>query len=281
MSTAQRQHYVPQFFLRQFTNEDGVLFSVWKDVFPLVVNPVKPANVFVKKDLYKRNGELTTIKTDVEAKFSEIESKFSPLQKRLLETVRAGKIPQMCWKEKVNFSQFILSQMRRVPDKISDDRPIAKEIVERHIEEVNIAFNLHKDPYTSPEAIEEYVDIVQASAMIEPTPDIIQKISQGGHCYMKIAVPRCSFVIGSNPVVLNLPFAATTGNDQVKDLFLAISYDVGVIISGSIDSPIRKEIYEKSIVRELDESVRDQSTIIAGCSRELIRSLSRKWDRRD
>ena len=277
MSTKQRQHYVPQSFLKHFVNENGILFSVRKGTSPLVVNPVTPANVFVKKNLYKPDGKLTSIKTDIEAKFSDLESEFSPLQKRLLETVREGRVPRMHRNEKVTFSKFVLTQVRRIPDKTSADRCLAREIVKRHIEQVNRAFDSYETPYTSPEAVEEYVDIVQMSAMIEPTPEIIQKMSQGEPCYMRIAVPRCSFVVGSNPVVQNLPFAAAAESDEVKDLFLAISHDVGVIISGSINSPIQKNIYQKSSVRELNELVRDQSTIIAGCSRELIRSLCKKW----
>ena len=168
--------------------------------------------------------------------------------------------------------------MRRVPDKTSADRHRVRAIVKPYIEQVNVnrAFDSHENPYTSPDAVEEFVEIVQLSAMVAPTPEIVQKMSQGEPYYMRIAVPRCSFVVGSNPVVLN-PFARATESDQIKDLFLAISYDVGVVISGSIDSPIRKDIYRKSVVRELNELVRNQSTTIAGFSCELIRSLSKEW----
>ena len=277
MSIAQRQHYVPKFFLRQFTNQDGILFTVRKGTPPLAINPVTPANLFVEKDLYKHDGILTTIKTDLEAKFSNIESRFSPLQKEILATIREGKTPHLHSDEKIIFSKFVLTQGRRVPDKISDDLHLAKEIVERRIKQVERDFESHETPYTSSNAIEEYADIIQKSAMVEPTPQIIQRMCGAKHYYMKIEVPKCSFVTGSNPVVLNLRFPESTDNNRGISLFFAISYDVGVVISESLDLPIERVIYQKSVAREFNEFVRDQSTIIAGRSYELIRSLSKKW----
>ena len=242
------------------------------------MKPVKPANLLLEKDLYKHDGQLIKIEANIESEFSEIESEFASIRKRLVGAVQEGKTPHMNWEERVKFSKFIATQMRRVPDKIRGDRYLAKEIVQRHIEQAHRDLNSDETPYTTPEAVDEYVDLVQMSAMIRPTPEVIQKMSQAEPFYMRIALPRCSFIVGSNPVVLvNLSSEAAIRADQVRDLFLALSHDVGVIFSASLRSPIREDIFQKSDVRKLNELVRDQSTIIAGKSCELIRSLSKKW----
>ena len=50
-----RHHFIPQFILRNFTNDDGYLYCYSKQARRMFKSP--PSNVFLKKHLYSQRDE--------------------------------------------------------------------------------------------------------------------------------------------------------------------------------------------------------------------------------
>ena len=73
----------------------GSLFFAINRPNERAIKKSNPKKLFVKRDLYRHDGEFIDVTTDVEENFSTIESQFSPIHREILENIRNGIIPNL------------------------------------------------------------------------------------------------------------------------------------------------------------------------------------------
>ena len=113
MSRARRHHYVSKFLLTQFADKDDLLYFARKGFDE--VKPIRPSNLFLERDLFSLDGEFINVSTDVEGMFSKIESRFAPIHRMIIETVRKREIPVLAVEDRMIIADFVIAQWKRTP----------------------------------------------------------------------------------------------------------------------------------------------------------------------
>lgn len=263
----------------------GSLFFAINRSNKLAVKKSSPTKLFVKRDLYRHDGELINVTTDIEENFSTIESQFSPIHRELLEKIRSGIMPNLNLIKKSILITFMLAQSRRTLDqkirmqKMAFDIMHRKmELAKREIEEEYGPLSPEDEDLMGPKAQAEYANLIQLNGMASLNPDIQSRLQKHVVRYLKIQNRELSFVVGSNPVVFYQEAGRVVPSGQLKDAFLAISHDIAVKLTAINRGPRIVSLSQGNIVQEWNEKIRDQSTVIAGRSQRLICSLSRRWN---
>jgi hypothetical protein len=120
MNVSIRNHYLPQFYLKSFTDPEGKFWVYYKDRD----EPVRqtPVNTGIEKHMYTIEREDGTIDDVVEKKmFAPLESEVSPIIKKLTESKY-----NLTDVDKENLSLFLAFMVTRVPRSIE----VIKEIGE-------------------------------------------------------------------------------------------------------------------------------------------------------
>lgn len=285
VNKTRRNHYVPRFLSSAFTDETGSLFFAINRPNELAVKRSSPTKLFAKRDLYRHDGELINVTTDVEENFSTIESQFSPIHRRILEEIRNGIMPNLNFIAKSRLITFIMAQSRRTLDRKICMQKMALDIIHRKMESAKREIEKKHGPLSpededlmGPKAQVEYANLIQLNGMASLSLDMQSRLQKHVVRYLKIQNPKLSFVVGSNPVVFYEEAGRVVPSGQIKDAFLAISYDIALKLTAINRGPRIVNLNRGNIVQEWNEKIRDQSTVIAGRSKPLIRSLSRRWN---
>ena len=119
----QKEHYVPRFYLRSFTDNNGKLciYDIKKQEF----NTVKPERICYRKDLYEtkwkdENLQLKdyVLRNDIEKIFSEYERKYATLLSAISKRCVPAQNPNaliLCGKERNIFRSFVVNLILRNP----------------------------------------------------------------------------------------------------------------------------------------------------------------------
>lgn len=283
MNKTRRSHYVPKLLLSEFTDENGTLFFVNNCSHIPTVKSSSPTNLFVKRDLYRHDGELIDVTTDVEAQFGKLETLFAPIHQEIIKSIRKGLPPTIDPKSKSILIDFIVAQSRRTLDQKNRMHKTAEEIIARRmrsakqeIEEAYGPLTPEEEEWIGSNAQEEYVQLIQLNGMATSNPNIQFQLQQREFHYLRIQKHEFSFVIGSNPVVWYQDMDRMIPNSQVKDVFLAISSDIALKLAAGSREPRVVNLFDGDSVREWNEKIRDQSLMIAGRSKLLMCSLFRR-----
>ena len=285
MNNSRRNHYVPKFLSSEFTDSTGALFFVNKRSKTMVVKSSTPNNLFVKRDLYRHDGDLINVTTNVEENFGKLESRFAPIHQEIIETIRNGMTPKLSLIKKSILTAFIVAQSRRTIDHRNRMQKTANDIIARRMKSLKQEIEKSYGPLTPEDeelidskAQEEYVRLVQLDGMASLSPNIQFELQQYVFRYLRIRNQEFGFVVGSNPVVWYQEMGRIVPNDQVKDVFLAVSSDIALKLVANSRGPRIVNLFGGNVVREWNEKIRDQSLMIAGPSRPLMRSLLKRED---
>ena len=124
MPKPRRHHYLPQFYLNYFTNNDGYFYIF--DEEKSEIRKQTPINTALEKDLYtvkQSNGEDSYL---LEKIFSEYESQ----AKILFEKIK--KQEELCYEEKYIMSFFVALMQTRTPSAIENTADLFQQITEKH-----------------------------------------------------------------------------------------------------------------------------------------------------
>lgn len=279
MSTPKRHHYVPQFLLHNFTDENGDLHFFTEKNKCREVLKAKPDNVFHQKHLYTSINDDGSKDTTLETEYADLEGKASGLIARLIKQVRNESTPAFSEEDHELWNLFFYNQWRRVPD-MHDAYFNDNEFFDA------IAQEASKKDFPP-----EYFEFLEA---LEQNPELKEKIKQNAKVqvlstdgdrvlnFMKslglgiahIKKPNKSFVIGSLPIIKLTQGTRTHILDAGNEIWFPIAHDVAVC--STVDAP--KEIV---IIEPTDEDIRyiveasyRQSTAVAGKSPKLIASIA-------
>ena len=110
-----KEHYVPQFIIKNFSDRHGLICFIDKQQKPIKVIKGKPQNVLFQKNMYEIKNEDGTFfnRNAIERKFAGIEGKLSLELCRIINNVESGKEINGC--DDVFLAILISLQLVRTP----------------------------------------------------------------------------------------------------------------------------------------------------------------------
>ena len=278
MSRPKRHHYIAQMHSKRFTDPDGILYVFDKRFPQKGVQKRTPRNLFVEGDLYTQFDETGTKDVSVETEFlAPLEGKAGPVIEKIVSAARRGDTPNLSVAEKDVWVEFTYIQFKRVPERREKNKEEIFEEIRREIDFIG-QFRRNADHELSILDDEETMERLWRNISIQ---SVQQPLSREGAAILlekrigvavirKLKLKR-SFIVGSNPVVKMSNPGRSHLADPTVELWLPLARDVAVSpCPGERD----KVVYANDRhIREINKSIFQQSTVIAGCSRELIESL--------
>lgn len=278
MSIPKDQHYIPRMLLKRFTDKEGNLHFYDKEKPAKGVRKRAPKNLFYERHLYTQVEEDGTRDASVETEFlSRLENDASSVIEKIVSAAWRGNPPNLSSAERDIWVTFSFVQFKRVPERLEKHKEETFQETRREIDFIG-----HFRPFADHELLilrdEEKMERFWRNISIQ----IVQKplSKEGAEIFLEkrigVAVirkpkPKRSFVIGSSPVVKLSNPGQTHLADPSVEVWLPLARDVAVSpCPGERDQVISvRDRHVKSINR----SVFQQSTVIAGCSRDLIETV--------
>ena len=282
-----RHHHVPQLLLREFTNNDNKLhFCILGSSEGAVIKPrervvksATPKDLFLQNELYTQHGDHEEKDVSVEYSLRELETKAAPVIKKIIDSARADRLPELTPDEKNIWDEFFLIQSFRIPDVL--DSIVNKypdwipELIDEHEKEYGPPTEEEIKKANDPKEIDRMKHNLRATVVTRLTSGskIFQILQSRGLIIGIIRKPNKSFIIGSNPAARLYHKLSDPG----AEWHLPIAHDITVTHHDS--HPREKEslaeITGDHTIRKINEAICKQSSFIAGPSCKLIASLAR------
>lgn len=284
MSIPIRQHYIPRMLLKRFVDRDGKLHFFTNHAPDKGVLASTPENLFLQKHLYTQVDEVGTKDASVETSFlANLEGKADPIVEKIVSAARRGDTPNLSVAEKEVWVEFTYIQFKRVPERREKNKEEIFEEIRREIDFIR-QFRRISDHELSILDDEETMERLWRNISIQSVQQPLSR--EGAEIFLEkrigVAVirkpnPKRSFIVGSNPVVKMSNPGRSHLADPTVELWLPLARDVAVSpCPGERD----KVIYANDRhIREINKSISQQSTVIAGCSREIIESVLDEGER--
>ena len=176
MAENQRQHYVPQFYLKHFCNEDGKLWVYPKSKAGEPFS-ASPSNVAHERFYYSPEIEGVRL-LDIERKFAECEGKAQAVHQKLLQ----GKLP-LSDEDRTAYADFLSLSHVRTPTM----RRIFAEMEGARLQALIYAHNVF------PQAWETYKEEFESLHGTPPTKEeeeIIKKIVENPSKHLQLDIHR-------------------------------------------------------------------------------------------
>ena len=277
MSKPKRHHFIAQMHSKRFADPDGILYVFDKRFPHKGVQKRTPRNLFVEGDFYTQFDEKGTKDVSVETEFlAPLEDKASPVIEKIVNAARRGDLPNLSPDEKDLWVKFSYNQFVRVPE---TREKYKEEIFQKIRSEIDFIgrFRPFADRELSILDDEETMERLFRNSSIQSVRMTSVKVfgilseKRIGVAVIRNPKPKRSFVIGSNPVVKMSHPERSHVADPTVEVWLPLARDVAVSpCPGESDKVISANDRH---IRAINRSIYQQSTVIAGCSRELIESL--------
>ena len=275
MSRPKNHHYIPQMLSKRFANQEGKLFVYDKHHPDKGIQKKDPKKTFVRRHFYSQEEEDGTRDVSVETHYlAPLESDASPVIEKIVNAARRGQTPNLSSSEKEIWLRFYYSLFARVPERL---RIASGEVHQTVSTRIHLASQLRplnkleRAVHASPEEMNRHVknggiQNLQMSA----SDEVSEFLAETRIVVAVIRSPKSnrSFVVGSNPVVgLSYPEGSHVA-DPNATVWLPLARGVAVSpCPGERDKVVSANDRH---IRTINKSIFQQSTVIAGCSRELI-----------
>ena len=282
-----RHHYIPKMLLKNFCDDEGLLYVCDKKSGKCF--STNPKNVFVKSKLYvKHYISKATESYEYEDSLSKIESNAEPAISNLIEQSRCGRNPQLDPELNNHFKKFVIALARRTPESqervaSAKDRDVFYEVSKAFADEQKYDLPTPEILYQDPrirdlkQKIESNVNASFAAGDRPNEQKEAERFSREvGWGIARICLPKRSFIIGSH----GLTFVERDG--PIKGSWLPIAHDVAVQFTAFPDKGFMLVLdrNNESIINVINRATAAQSSITAGRSETLIRSLFRNFNKR-
>ena len=278
MSKPKRHHYIPQMLSRRFADSGGIL-HVFDNRFPQKgIQKRTPKNLFVERDFYTQVDAKGTKDVSVETEFlARLESEASLVIENTVSDGRRGNFPNLSPDEREVLQTFFVTQFSRVPDTLDS---ATDEVRQMMPSSTYFAWQLRPlngsglSAQNSSETIERHLMNARIKHLQMPrSPEMSELLAKMGIVVAVIEElkPERSFIIGSSPVVqLSHPERSHLSN-SIVEVWLPLARDVALF-----PSPWERDkviFANDKHIRAINTNVFQQSTVIAGWSREIIESV--------
>lgn len=268
MPKPKKQHYVPQFFLRNFANEGGGMYSCRaenkEDIFGSRV-----------EDLFTMNHVHTKTLADgsknFEAEDAFVEEKIGPaLFEKILHDMRERRSrPHLNANEQATLIECIARLVTRDPDhfgKIAEDRDFEGKL--RETIQLYARSEAEKAHFLEPKEFERIKHYCRADALPMKPELLIENLSQFGLVFQKLKenVP---------PLIVGNQFWVVDSHRSNSMPWVPIAHDAIIAFRGKPGSIEFCETGHSAKVRSANAAIARQCRQIAGRSEADIRALAK------
>ena len=271
MNEPRGNHYIPRMHLQSFADKDGYIHLFYKPKRKSF--SVKPENAFVVNDLYTTRHEDGSEDFSAESFLAHQENNASRIIRRIVRSARRMKAPCLPAADRNFWDQYLCYQWKRIPDRILSDSAVddlRSSVIQKLVREHGLPTQQDLQALYDPDLIRK----IRVDAITTPSEQLFERLNSRR---LIVAVRSdCSehFIIGSNPVIPPAQFS-----DKDSSFWLALTPDIAISYARvPLLGPERLiSVKSDQLVRTFNETTLDQSTTVAGSSKELIESLARKF----
>lgn len=274
-----RNHSIAQMLLRNFTNDRGYLFILNKKKHKVYKS--KPRKAFTENRRFVRfneDGEQSDY--EIERMLSEFESAAAPAIRKLITAARKKGRPSLSPGERLAAKMFYFTSHMRTPRRsgeilaeITSDQAL-DEAIHQNIEEIAASplgkgirdRNLLRDNLKRMAKHNVAADLA-AGAPQHIRRELDKRATQVGLVAGVTQEPDTEFIIGSSATA-QVEFR--NGRNRMQGLWLPISYDVAISITGHFDEE-HLFILDKTEVRKINVASYQESEYVAARSRDRLR----------
>ena len=280
------QHYVPEFIIKNFLNEDG---RVWVgDRSTGRVYCSGPANVFVKTEQYTRytfDGGDVGKDYGYEEAIGCLESTAANVVAKMVGDARRHECPRLSEEQARTFKRFFHLQARRTRE--SRERVSSQRGHDEVFYEAAVSA-LEKGGHVPPSQ-EELLAEAGVREFAERTfHNVDARFSAGDHPEIRkdeasfcretglyvavICLARRSFVVGSHGITIR---DSRVGGGYLGGSLLPVAHDV-IVQATPFPGQVRLLCLDQgsdALIRNINRAAASQGTVVAGKSERLIRSL--------
>jgi len=136
--------------------------------------------------------------------------------------------------------------------------------------------NADWQPFFLPQVRDRILRNARVIALTDRGTNVRRALASRGLGVVHIEARHKSFIIGSSPVVkLTLPGRSDI-RDPTVEMWLPIASDVMVGLGREAGTETLASTTDASQIRHINEAIASQSTMIAGASKALVRSLAKR-----
>ena len=271
-----RNHYLAEMLSGRFTDKDGKLYCCPQKE-PEKIFRTTPKNVFLESDLYIQRDEHGKRDASVEKGLSQLEGKANGVIEKIVSSARVGMHPGLTPDEKKIWDEFFCKQWKRLPlwcaETISDDS-LYKKCLDGFENERRPLTDYERRRFNDPKRKERILKNNWVKSVELPGGELMRVLGDKGLCVAVIRNSKKSVVIGSNPIIRN---GHTRLDDPAAEALFPIAHDVVVSACLSRGEEKLVDVNDSAHIRQINEAICKQSDMIAGRSRELIKSLSQGY----
>lgn len=285
-----RHHFVPEMLLRNFCDDEGGLWV--GDQMRGNCYRSKPRKVFVEKNLY--TSHVWNDRTDSyehEHALSRVESGAKAAISSVIQQAREGFSPRLDPELDRKLKEFVLAMARRTPE--SQERIFRASgrtfeetfdsVAKYHLRRAGFGVPDRDFIDRNPEAlkIKQRMKANHSANFAAGKHEILQKDSE---CFVRetgwgaalICMPNRSFVIGSHGLTV------VGEGDSLVCSWLPVAHDVAIWMTSFPDRRFKLNLDRRKepAIRALNTMTAAQSSMIAGRSEALVRSLMARSNRR-
>ena len=303
-SRSQQHHSNPKMLLKNFCDDDGLLWmgertgGEIKHIAPkkaFIINDLNTSYIFPRGPRNEEEFRGSIKKSDqYERILSQIESEAAPVVQRVIEQARHKRFPQLSGEDDKKLKRFILAMARRTPEsqkRIAADKDandVVWSILEMEAEKGNIPELPGRDVFDRDPFVAEVKKKVIASASAKYAAGDHprerdreeQFCRETGLYFAVICMPKREFVIGSHGLAI---VQSTYGNDPAEGCWLPIAHDVAVKPTSFPDReyllPLDRS-YDR-IIKSINNASTAQSQRIAARSKALVYALIKEWQKKN
>ena len=274
MSNPKRQHYIPKMLLKHFVDDKGILHFFDKNSPEKGVREQTPRTLFYERHLYTSTNLDGSRDYSTEAFFSKFEREADPVVCKIVDNARMEELPDLTRSEKDVWASFFAQLWRRLP--ALRESVIPDQVESRQQQQAYR--NIKKIPDCEPIDFAEMGDFIRdeiwpkgiqlENGVVEE--NILPTLKSMSLWVAVISREQPEFVIGSFPIFKVRPDLDL--DQRQVEIWMPLAHDVAVVIRHH-----RQEVLFNApdeFTQKLNERVFDQSTLVAGRSREQIESLA-------
>ena len=222
-----------------------------------------PKNLFVESHLYTTIDSRGNKNVEVEESLAKLDGQASKIIAKIVNAARGLKTPNLTQDDKAAWWQYFYIQWSRVPD-------VSEQIASEVVYEEWLSQNLRD--LVGKKELNRIINNAWVESKLNPGKEVHPVLMKKGLGIVAAQNPRDNFIVGSHPIVkLAHPGRAHLADPSVEYWFPLAS---NVAVSPFAGEPEKLVLVDDKTVRSINESISKQSTVIAGCSRELVSSFA-------
>lgn len=264
--------------LRRFCDDNGALWVYNKRAPHLGIITVKPCNDFYRKHFYRseNNGIMDN---SLEIYFAKLEGAADNVIEKICASARAGIRLSLTVDEKRTWDMFLYFQWKRTPDLIIsyisdiEFENLLEDYIAKFERDVRPLIDSERERTLSKDGKKRLRKNAHVGAIADPAAEVQNILNNMGIGIAVIHNPNAGFVIGSRSVIKLTPPGETRLGHPGVEAWLPVAADVAVCAIPGKGQELVITLDDDRWLRSFNNSIVEASTLVAGRSESLIRSL--------